>query len=64
MTLGDETKTPVRTIRFDGTVLDLGPDGEAFFEAETGIQDTEELRKHIFEVREEACKVGSWSFSD
>lgn len=59
MTLDGETKAHLKTIRLDGTFLELSPREEAFFKAETGIQDTEELRKHIIEVQEEAYKVSS-----
>ena len=54
-----EIETRLRTIRLDGTLLQLDLDGEAFFKAETRIQDTEELRKHIIEVQEEAYKVNN-----
>ena len=59
MTLDCESKAHLKTIRLDGTFLELSPREEAFFKAETGIQDTEELRKHIIEVQEEAYKVSS-----
>ena len=39
-------------------LLELDPDAERFFKAETKIQDSVELRKHIIEVQEEAYKVG------
>lgn len=47
----------LRTLQLDGTLLELGPEEEAFFKSETGIEDTEELRKHIIEVQEDAYKV-------
>ena len=59
MTPNGEIETRLRTIRLDGTLLQLDPDGEAFFRAETRIQDTEELKKHIIEVQEEAYKVSN-----
>lgn len=40
-----------------GALLVLDPDTERFFKAETGIQDTDELRKHIIQVQQEACKA-------
>ena len=57
MALNCDTETHPRTFRFDGTLLKLGPEEEAFFKAETGIQDPEELRRHVIEVYEEAYKV-------
>jgi len=47
------------TFQFDGTLLELGPEEEAFSKVETGIQDPEELRKHIIDVHEEAYKVST-----
>ena len=38
-------------------LLVLDPDTVRFFKAETGIQDTEELRKHIIQVQQEAYKA-------
>lgn len=52
-----EAGTRSRNLQSEGTLLVLDPDAERFFNAETGIQDTEELRKHIIEVQEEAYKV-------
>ena len=47
-----------RTPQPDGSVLlELDPDAERFFKAETKIQDSVELRKHIIEVQEEAYQV-------
>jgi len=56
-----EIEKRLRTLYLDGTLLELDPEEEAFFKAETGIRDTEELRKHIIEVQEEAYKVGRCS---
>ena len=64
MTLDDDVETRLRTIRPDSTLLELDPKEEAFFKEETGIQDTEELRKHIIEVQEEAYEVRSRSRID
>ena len=61
MTVDGETKTRLRTLYLDGSFLELNPGEEAFFKAETGIQDTEELRKHIVGVQEEAYKVSRCS---
>lgn len=43
-----------------GALLVLDPDTERFFKVETRIQDTEELRKHIIQVQQEACKAGRY----
>ena len=59
MVLDCETNKHFRSFRFGGTQLQLGPEDEAFFEAETGIRDPEELRKHITDVHEEAYKVST-----
>lgn len=40
-----------------GALLVLGPDAERFFKAETRIQDSEKLRKHIIQVQQEAYKA-------
>ena len=53
-----EVGAMLRALPPDGSFLVLDPEGESFFKAETGIQDSEELRKHIVEVQEEAYKVG------
>ena len=55
---GVQTDTPLPTPRPDGPSLELGPEEEAFFKSETGIQDTEELREHILKVQEDAYKAG------
>jgi len=60
MVLGSETETHLRTFQFNGTLLELGPEEEAFFKAETGIQDPEELRTHVVDVHEEAYKAGAY----
>ena len=52
-----ETETCLRALHLDGTLLGLNPEEEAFFKSETGIQDTDELKKHIIEVQEDAYKV-------
>jgi hypothetical protein len=61
MTLGDEIKTQVGATHLELPSLEMEPAEEAFFKAETGIQNTEELRKHIIEIKEEACKVNGCS---
>jgi hypothetical protein len=40
-----------------GALLVMIPDTERFFKAETGIQDTGELRKHIIQTQQEAYKA-------
>ena len=57
MNVDGGTETRPRTLYLDGTWLELNPQEEAFFKSETGIQDTEELRKHIIEVQEDAYKA-------
>jgi len=57
MVLDRENEEHYRAFHFDGTLLELGPEEEAFFKVETGIQDSQELRKHIIDVHEEAYKV-------
>jgi len=52
-----EAETRLRILPLDDTLLELSPEEEAFFKFETGIQDTEELRKHIIEVQADAYKV-------
>jgi len=58
MVLDSETETRLRTLHFDERFLELRPEEETFFTAETGIQDPEELRKHVIKVHEEAYEVG------
>jgi hypothetical protein len=43
-----------------GDLLVLDPDTERFFKAETGIQDSEELRKHIIQVQQDAYKASDY----
>ena len=57
MSPDDDIEPHLRTLHIDGALLKLCPEEEAFFKTETGIQDTEELRKHIIKVHEEAYKV-------
>ena len=59
MPLDNEIETLPRTVYLDATLLELNPKEEAFFKAETGIQDTDELKRHITEVQEEAYKVSN-----
>ena len=47
----------LRHLPSDSSFLAFDLETERFFKAETGIQDTEELRKHIIEVQEEAYKA-------
>jgi hypothetical protein len=64
MDINVETETRRRTLDLDETLLELNPGEEAFFKSETGIQDTEELRRHIIEVQEDAYKVSRCSRTD
>ena len=59
-----EARTGTRLPTLDSTFLELGPEEEAFFKSETGIQDTEELREHILKVQEDAYKVDRCSCVD
>ena len=52
-----EIEGVLRTTPLDHSLLVLNPDTEAFFKAETGIQDIEKLREHIIGVQKEAFKV-------
>ena len=52
-----EAESDFRTLHLDSTWLELNPGEEAFFKLETGIQDTEELRKHIIDIQRDAYKV-------
>ena len=61
MSVNAEAETHLRTLHLDGTWLELNPEEEAFFKSETGIRDTEELRKHIIEVQKDAYKVSRCS---
>ena len=61
MDIDVQTETRLRILPLDDTLLEITPEEEAFFKSETGIQDTEELRKHIIEVQEDAYKVGRCS---
>jgi len=61
---GTDRERYLRTLHLDGALLELGPEEEAFFKAETGIQDTEELKKHIIETQQEAYKVSRCSLTD
>jgi len=55
--MNTDTETLLRTLHLDSTLLGLNPEEEAFFKSETGIQDTEELKKHIIQVQDDAYKV-------
>ena len=64
MSIEAETETHPHALQLDNTLLELNPEEEAFFKSETGIQDTEELKKHIIEVQEDAYKVSRCSHAD
>lgn len=44
MILGGEAEMHIHAFNPDGTSLELDPEKEVCFEAETGIQDTEESK--------------------
>ena len=52
-----DLKSHLQSLPLDSNFLVLNPDVEEFFKVETGIQDTEELKKHLVQVQEEAYKV-------
>ena len=57
-------KSHLQALPLDSSLLVLKPDIEEFFKVEAGIQDTEELKKHIVQVQEEAYKVAHRSFPE
>jgi len=57
MSEASELEAMLRALPPDNNFLVLDPETERFFKAETGIQDSEELRKHIIEVQGEAYRV-------
>ena len=57
MNRNSEVEAYLRALPSDASFLVLDPEIEEFFKAQTGIQDSDELRKHIVEVQEEAYKV-------
>ena len=61
MAIEAENKTDFRTLHLDRTFLELNPEEEAFFKSETGIHNTEELKKHIIHVQEDAYEVSRCS---
>jgi len=61
---GVEAETRLRILPLDDTLLELDAEEEAFLKLETGIQGTEELRKHIIEVQADAYKVSRCSYAD
>ena len=52
-----EFEATLRALPLDGSSLVLDSETEGFFKVETGIQDSEGLKKHIIEVQAEAYKV-------
>ena len=52
-----DLKSHLQSLPLDSSLLVLNPDVEEFFKVEAGIQDTEELKKHLVQVQEEAYKV-------
>lgn len=59
MVLDSKTEAHLRTFHFDRTLLELGSEEEAFFKAETGIEDPEELKAHVVNTHEEAYKAST-----
>ena len=59
-----DLKPHLQSLPLDSSFLVLNPDVEEFFKVEAGIQDTEELKKHLVQVREEAYKVPHHPFSE
>ena len=59
-----QAETHLRTLPLGSMSLEITPEEEAFFKSETGIQDTEELKKHIIQVQEDAYKVSRCSRTD
>ena len=57
MNLYSGNETRLRSLKLDEDWLVLDPETESFFKAETGIEDGEELKKHIIGVQEEAYKA-------
>jgi hypothetical protein len=49
----DITRVP----KLDRSLLVLQKDEEEFYRSETGINDLDELKEHIFAIQEEAYKV-------
>ena len=59
-----DLKEQLQPLPLDSSFLVLRPEIEEFFKLEAGIQDTEELKKHIIQVQEEVYKVAHRSFSE
>ena len=57
-----DVKSYLQALPLDSSLLVLRPDIKEFFKVEAGIQDTDELKKHIVQVQEEAYKVAHRSF--
>ena len=64
MNLDSDVETRLRSLELDGNLLVLDLETESFFKLETGIQDSEELRKHIVEVHKEAYKESFYLLAD
>ena len=47
--MNTETETRLRALRLDDSFLKLTPEEEAFLKSETGIQDTDELKKACYQ---------------
>ena len=59
-----DIKSRLQALPLNSSFLVLKPDVEEFFKVEAGIQDTEELKKHLVQVQEEAYKVAHRSFPE
>ena len=64
MSEDNELEAILRALPPNDSLLVLDPETESFFKVESGIQDSEELRKHIIGVQEEAYKVSHCRLAD
>lgn len=56
-TLGDIKFQPASMPTVDTSLYNLSPEQAAFFKTQTGIDDDEELKRHILEVQAKAYKA-------
>lgn len=56
-TLGDIKFQPASMPTVDTSLYNLSPEQAAFFKTHTGIDDDEELKRHILEVQAKAYKA-------
>ena len=64
MNLDSEAEKLLRSLPPDGSFLALDHETEKFFKEETGIQDGEELKRHIIKVQQEAYEVSPGTSAD